>query len=241
MLEKIWPINTSDWLAELKRDPYSILIEGENPFTKFAYGFWFVFKHPKGPYIKIDTEPRWIFLEKGSARQVLEKEHQAQEALETLTKQTRGISGGVIDIHPFYGPVFGTILTPMIPGFLKNHHPPDEGLSMTISLTDAGYEFDYDLTKEALAIGTTVMYPSPNGERFFKHITQASRYNPNQANRDQAYANNYGRAWDKAFDKCNHNAASPAMTLNPKNIVGLIHTLEEKKALTNLSVVKINL
>lgn len=200
--------------------PSFVRIEGGSVSTGYVYDFGFTFDHPHGPYIKIDTEHRSAYLTRGT-------EQQAQDALVVLAQQTRRRSGGSFDIHPFYGAVYGTKLTPVSPGFLTDSAGMDQGLSMIIYLTDAGDKFDGRLIRKALAIGTTVTILDPKA-------------NPNQSCRNQAIANGLSARWNDEFRRYNQDRVPTAMTLNPRNIVGLMQSVERDAGLTNLAVTRIH-
>lgn len=214
-------------------NPSFILIEGKNPSTGYTYDFSFIFEHPDGPYIKIDSERRGDFLAKGT-------EQQAQDALIELAQQIRQQSGGVFSIHPFHGAVWGTKLTPVAPGFLTDFKQLDEGLTMFVHLSDAGDRFDSRLTETALEIGTVVSIPSPQSDQLLTYM-QTPKVNPNQTDRDQAIANGLGERWDAEFTRY-HQAGDvpPAMSLDATNIVKLMRELEENTAITDLTVVDYN-
>ena len=114
----------------------------------------------------------------------------------------------------------------------------EEGLSMIVYLTDAGDRFDDRLTREAVAIGTTVTIPGPKAGRLLEYM-RAPKANPNQSDRDQAIANGLGARWDDEFRRYNQGRVPAAMTLNPRNIVGLMQGVGKDAGLTNLAVARI--
>lgn len=212
--------------------PPFVLIEGLNKETGYEYSFGFIAEHPNGPYIKIDTEPRRTFLEKGT-------EQEAQDALVDLAQQVRRKSGGVISIHPFYGAVWGTKLTPVAPGFLTDSEQPDENLTMFVYLRDSGYKFDDNLTRQALDIGAVVVIPGPKAADLLAY-TKAAKANPNQSDRDIALVNKLGERWDAEFNKYNQPTGIPqAMKPTPGNIVKLMRQLESEANMADLTVTRI--
>lgn len=211
-------------------NPLHFSIEGRDPVTGYTYNFGFIFDHPNGPYIKIDTEPRRAFLAKGS-------EQQAQDALVDLTQQTRKRSGGVLGVHPFYGAVWGTKLNTVAPDFLTDLEHLDEDLSMLIHLTDTKEEFDEKLTQESIEIGTVVAIPGHKSNRLLEYM-RTPKSNPNQEDRDTAIANGLEERWDAEFKKYHKTGdVPPAMILNPDNIVRLMRKLESEVGITDLAVV----
>lgn len=215
-----------------EKTPSFVSIEGVNKETGYEYSFGFISKHPDGPYIKIDTKPRHVFLEKGT-------EQEAQDALVGLAQQIRRRSGGVINIHPFYGAVWGTKLTPVSPGFLTDSKQPDEDLTMFVYLTDSGYKFDDKLTKQALDIGQVITVPGPKAANFLAY-QNAEKANPNQSDRDQAIVNKLGDRWDAEFKKYNNPKDIPqAMKPTPGNIVKLMRQLESEAGMTDLTVTRV--
>ncbi len=212
--------------------PSYVRIEAKNASTGYTYDFGFISEHPSGPFIRITTETRESFLTKGT-------EEQAQDALIELVHQTRRKSGGSLSIHPFYGAVWGTKLTPVAPGFCTDIVSLQDNLASIIYLTNAGEEYDQQLTNEALEIGTVVAIPGPMSERYLRYI-QAAKANPNQADRDIAVTNGLGQRWDDEFKKLNRpEDDQPAMALTPNNIVRLMRDLEKDAGLSGLSVAKV--
>lgn len=232
----------STGLQELAHTPHtdirSVWAEGVSPTTGHEYDYVFVFEHPKGHYIKIDSEARQEFLKKGT-------EEEAQVALIGVAQATRRISGGAFDIHPFYGAVWGTKLETVAPDFLTDLARPDEDLTMIVNLTDAGSKFDDASTREAMAIGTTVVIPSAAGDRMLRYM-QAPKANPNQRNRDQAITNGLGARWDAEFAKFNisarfgKNRIPKAMEMNPQNIANLLRRLGQSGVLTEIDVTAVH-
>jgi len=108
-------------------DMVSVWAEGVNPQTGYEYGYVFVFDHPNGSYIKIDSEKREAFLEKGT-------EEEAQVAIIGIAQATRRISGGEIGIHPYHGAVWGTKLTPIVPVFMTDLEEPNDELTMFVNM-----------------------------------------------------------------------------------------------------------
>jgi len=223
-----------DQLGEIspEKTPPFVLIEGLNNDTGYEYSFGFIAEHPDGSYIKIDTEPRRVFLEKGT-------EQEAQDALINLAQQVRRKSGGVISIHPFYGAVWGTKLTPVSPGFLTDSEQPDENLTMFVYLRDSGYKFDANLTKQALDIGAVVSIPGPKAADLLAY-TKVAKANPNQSDRDIALVNKLGDRWDAEFKEYNNPGNIPqAMKSTPGNIVKLMRQLESETGMTDLTVTRV--
>lgn len=222
-------------------DVFSVWAEGVNPDTGYEYDYVFVFEHPKGQYIKIDSEKRREFLEKGT-------EEEAQAALIGVAQATRKISGGAFDVHPFHGAVWGTRLTPVAPDFvLTDFEELDEDLTMFVNLTDAGNKFDDSSTREALEIGTTVVGPSPEADRFFRYmraVTAAA--NPNQKHRDQAIQNGLGERWDAEFAKFNRSRRfgrgriPKAMEMSPANIAKVLSKLGQQGVLAEIDVTAVH-
>lgn len=236
------PVVESLALLELAHTPHaditSVWAEGVSPETGHEYDYVFVFDHPKGQYIKIDSEERQEFLKKGT-------EEEAQVALIGVAHATRRLSGGAFDIHPFYGAVWGTKLETVAPDFLTDLARPDEDLTMFVNLTDAGNKFDDASTREAMAIGTTVACPSAADSRMLRYM-EAPKANPNQCNRDQAVINNLGDRWDAEFAKFNKAARfgkgriPKAMEMNPQNIANLLRGLGSRGVLTEIDVTAVH-
>ena len=210
--------------------------EATSPSTDYDYRYRFsAAKDKRLPSMGITTEHREEFLKKGT-------EQDAQDALVTLAHQTRELTGGVFDIHPFYGAVYGTKINPVAPGFLVDLARPDEGLSVGIDLSDEGYAFDEESTREAVSIGTTVVFPSANARRLMDYM-DTPKPNPNQQSRDQAVANKLGDRWDEEFTRFNGKRPRPwkknvlpAIELTPASAVELMRKLGDKALLTEIVV-----
>lgn len=195
----------------------------------YDYSIGFIFNHPHGPYIKIDTETRQDFSAKGT-------EQQAQDALISLTQEMRLRSGGIISVHPFHGAVWGTVLTPVAEGFLTSNPRADEDLTMFIYLSDAGNRFDNKLTKKAEAIGNFILFPGPKVADFMQY-SSAYMANPNQADRDQAITNGLKKQWEAQFKAVNNfKGVPPAMVLNGFNIVQFLGGLKADGVFTNIKL-----
>jgi len=218
------------------RKPTYIGIEGRGPIRDYRYSFGFIFEHPNGPYIKIDSEPRRDFIAKGT-------EAEAQDALVAIAKATRLRSGGVFSVHPFFGAVWGTKLTPVSSGFLTESQGLGDDLTMFVYLTDHGDKFDGKLTQISSAVGTVVSFPSETPTEAVRgalwlHYMGAPKTNPNQSDRDQAIANGLGEQWDQEFSRYNKTGRVPhAMPLNTNTIVELMSKLESEAGVTDLKVV----
>lgn len=207
-----------------------------SPSIGYDYSYRFNAAEESRPArVGINTEERKDFLQKGT-------EQDAQDALIELAHQTRELTGGVFNIHPFYGAVYGTKIEPVSPDFLVDLDMPDEGLHMGIDLSDQGYDFDDESTRVAVAIGTTVVMPSPKAARLLEYM-KAPKANPNQENRDQAVANHLGDRWDAEFERFNGKKPRPwrkgvrsAIELTPVSAVKFMRELGDKALLTEIAV-----
>lgn len=228
------PDNRKRTLQEVNREfsefhPICVVVEGTNKTTGFNYKFGFIFEHPDGPYIKIDSEDRRDFLLKGTERE-------AQDALIELSETMRERTGGYYNIHPFYGAVYGTRLTPVAPGFMKDLARPDEGLGTIIFLNDFGDRFDEGLTKIAIEIGMTVEFPSEKAEKFREYL-RAQNPSSNQRSRDKAIVNKLGDRWDTENKAFNGRKTQPhAMDLTVDNIVKVMGYLETNAGISDIVV-----
>lgn len=221
----IWPMSREipRTLSQLEHFPLTealehVRIEGRSRVTGLAYDFWFIFNHPHGPYIKIDSPQRHVFLSRFTERDV-------QDDIEQLAQETRKRSGGVFNIHPFYGAVWGTKLTPVAPNFLTDLPQPDENLMMLIYLSETAKVFSRALTRQAEKIGTVVVIPSQKASNMLEYMQAAQLY-PNQTGRDQAIVNRLGDRWDAEYQRFNTDSVPYAMTLNLRSIVGVMRSLE---------------
>lgn len=225
---------TLDQLASLSSEtpPLYIGVVGTQESTGYEYRFGFHFDHPKGQYINISTEERRTFLTKGT-------EQQTQDALVALAQIVRQKSGGYFGIHPFYGLVWGTKLTPVAPGFLTDLESPDEDLSVFIYLTNAGDKFDKNLTREAMQIGTVIEVPGPKAERFLNYLRKP-KANPNQEGRGTAIVNGLREKWDAEFRKYHQGTiATSPIGLSPNNIAELLKDLASRTSLVDLKVTRL--
>lgn len=231
MSKEFTPISIDDFAAFPAEDFVWAEVQATSPSTGYGYQYRF-HTHGTGrddspPRVRIDTEERAVFLQKGT-------EADAEEALVELAHQTRELTGGTFSLHPFYGVVYGTKTNPVAKGFLVDLPRLDEKLSLDIDLTDDGYAFDEESTREALAIGTTVVIPGPMSSRWFAYM-DAHKSNPNQRSRDQAVSSGLEKRWDKEFKLFNgkksrfwrRNSVVPAMELTPASAVRVIEGLGE--------------
>ena len=181
-----------------------------------SYKLHFITEHPQGPYLRIDTEPRRNFLLLGS-------EEQAQGALVSLGNEVRRKTGGFYQIHPFYGLVRGTCLTPVAPNFVCGHD--DEDLSLLIYLTNQGKRFNRRLTQQSIAIGTTTTLPDPEVIVNLRHQYEVVD-NPNQGDRDIAVTCGLGVEWNRQFNEAHRDRVPSAMQITVPNIVDLLYKLK---------------
>jgi hypothetical protein len=239
MSREFTPITIEELAALPAEDFIWAEVHAANPSTGYEYSYRF-HTHATGredspARVGISTEAREAFLQKGT-------ESEAEEALVEIGHQTRKITGGVFDIHPFYGAVYGTKTNPVAPGFLVNLARLDESLSLGIDLSDEGYKFDEESTREAIAIGTTITIPGPMANRWMSY-QHAPKSNPNQSSKDQAVANDLGERWDEEFRRFNgrkpifwRKVMRPAIDLTPVSASQVIEGLGELSLLTDASV-----
>lgn len=196
--------------------------------TDYKYSMGFVIEHPKGPYFRIGTEKRQEFLRKGS-------EMEAEDALTEMVFTIRSKTGGFFQIHPFYGAIYGTNSSP-ITDFCQGE--PDDNLSTIIYLNDSR-GFNDELTREAVALGTTIVLNQSNVRRLDHYQYRASKANPNQYNRDIAIMNGLKENWETEFYQFNPHAKQnlldrirrrtdipPAMQPTQENIADFINCLQ---------------
>lgn len=211
--------------------PQLVVIEATQKNTGYKYELNFIFEHPTGPYISIRTEERQSFLQKGT-------EQQAQDALLELTKQAKEISGGLIEIHPFFGAVYQTNINPIASGFVFGDL--DDQLITTICLTEVSANtFERDLTNKLKKIGAVVAIPGPNALSYVEYL-KAPKMNPNQSNRDTAVINKLGEKWDEENNRFNLGPVSPVLTLSLHNIANFVNKLSQNAGLTDLTVTMLN-
>lgn len=216
----------------------AVFIEGRNPATGYEYGLKFLFDTlfdplRRTPIIKIDTESRPAFLKKGTERE-------AQDALVDVAQQVRRRSGGFFNIHPYYGAVFGTTLTPVVPGFYADIPGQEQNLKMFIYLSNAGGSFDNRLTQEYRRIRGMREDSRAKSPRLLEYL-QASQANPNQQNRDDAIMYRRGEIWHFENSIYNQRTEVPqAMTLTPQNMVALMRGLESDAVLEHVKVSSIH-
>ena len=224
-------ITPHNFIEEVSGNPMvSVRLECTNVNTGYEYKFIFFNDHPGGPYIIIDTEPRDIFLTKGT-------ETEAEEALKQLAFAIREKTGGYFNIHPFYGAVSHTSSSTVSKDFGSNFG--DDDLSMIIYLTDKG-DFDPRLTEEYLDIGLEFAVPSAEAQKFLEYKKQVKEANPNQEHRDQAIANGLGEKWDAEFNKYNpKDKILPVMNITPEHVVGLIQHLQSQLGLDDFRIPRV--
>lgn len=225
-------------LAELKAlTPEEVIFAStsiENPENGCIYTIDFLFTQRPAPIIRISTEKRDTLLSKVT-------EEEAQEDLINLAKYVRSITGGVFDIHPFYGFVWGTRLTQIVPGFGSPASMNDD-LTIIIALSDANpLEFDEQTTDRIASMGTTISSNDPEAGEFAEYLgTEFS--NPNQKHRDTAIANDLGVKYELEVVRSNVAPDIPdAINLTPGNAAYILELLQEKKGFTNPKVPKVNL
>ena len=239
MIREFSPITVAELAALPAEDFIWAEVQATNPSTGYDYSYRFhthaTSQQSSPARVAIRTENREAFLQKGT-------EVEAEEALVELGQQTRKLTGGFFDIHPFYGAVYGTQNNPVAPSFLAGLARLDENLSLGIDLSDEGYVFDDRFTREAVAIGTTIAFPGPMADRWMAY-QEAFKANPNQSSRDQAVANDLGERWDKEFLLFNghkprfwQKGVRPAIELTPVSASQVIEGLGELSLLTDASV-----
>lgn len=215
----------------------SVDFSGVNPTTGYEYVLRFNSPDDSRPGgVHISTEARGDFLRKGT-------EEDAQSALVDLSHFVRPLTGGVFRIHPFYGAVYNTKLDTVAPGFgLCKYEQPEDSLSMSIVLSDEGYKFDRESTKEARAIGTTVVVPSPAANRMLAYM-EKPKVNPNQESRDQAVTNDLGKRWDAEFRRFNgpkfrflRTVTKRAIEVTPYSITYMLKILQNQKLFADVVV-----
>lgn len=176
--------------------------------------------HPSAPMIKLDTPTRQDFLRRNS-------EAESQIALERLARETILRTGGFVNIHPFYGAVWGTKLTPVSPGFLTDLPNLDESLSIFIYVNNQAGDFNDELTKAAKVIGNVFVSGTSRAAAHRLYNESAAQF-PNQRHRDQAITNGLGQKWDKEFVRIHRDLLIPqAIELTPWNTIQLIGALGE--------------
>lgn len=211
-----------------KRDLVSARLSLTDRQTGYGYKLTFVGDHPHGQYIIVHTEKRKEFLNQGS-------EENAQENLIKMGFKIQGITGGLFNIHPFYGAVWGTKLTPVSPDFCVDLEEPDDDLSMLIYLENNNIPFDDELTRKAMEIGPVVSFPSQKAREFIEYSQAVNGANPNQHERDIAVINDLGERWDEEFQRFNDAAYRQGMQLSAENIASLVALLaEEEIVLTSI-------
>lgn len=194
----------------------SVIIEDISSIEGDNYKLIVVNHHPKGPYIRVDTDLREQFLTR-------QTEEGAEEALRQFSLTLLEQTGGQFDIHPFFGAAWGTAHSTVVKDFIAPG--PDESLSMFINLSDKD-QFDPRLTAQAKEIGTVFTVPSPKSRKFVEYSQAADKASPNQHNRDTAIINGLGNQWDKEFSRYHpKGAAKPVMVLHPKNVNSFIEEL----------------
>jgi len=194
----------------------------------YRYKFVFVFEHPHGPYYRVDSEKREEFLRHGT-------EEAAQADVIDMARAARQISGGEFHIHPFFGAVWGTCLTPVAESFGSNNGPTDD-LSMIVSLARGREGFDEGLTAQSAAIGLTFRSGTRQAQQYMEYMEAADRANPNQATRDQAIGNGLGERWDAEYAKFQAPPGSSPMQATPANIARLLTTLRDQGKLLDVTV-----
>lgn len=206
-------------LASLAREPInSVGAKSWDAVTDKTYGVWFVNRDDGSPYIKIDTEQRGSFLQEGTERE-------AQDALVKFATKIRDLTGGFFDIHPFYGAVYGTRLTPVAPNFMTEIEGLDDRLSMIIYMSEEK-SFDSRLTKLSREIGTTVVFPSSQARMFKKYLEASATANPNQQNRDQAIVNGLKKPWEEQFREFNRKTKPVKVVMTPQGVAGVLSVME---------------
>lgn len=151
------------------------------------------------PGIIIHTAIREIYLQHGT-------EIDAQIALRGLTQAIHQFTGGVVEIHPFYGAIYNNILDPVAEVFRPGPGDiilGDDRLSTRIAPVPNGGLFSDTLSEHAAGIPLTFVIPSPEADRYLANMKLANQANPNQKSKDQATANDLGNRWQAEFDRYN--------------------------------------
>lgn len=205
-------------------DVWFASIHGEQPDVPYPSEYVHFF--PQGnhkAHINISTPERGVFLEKST-------EEEAEAALVGLVRATHDITAGVIDIHPFYGAVYGTHLDSVAPGFSDGIEGLHENLSTAISLVPNGHIFSDTLSEEAAELPLSFSVPSIEADRFLANLILSKRANPNQSAKDQATGNGLGDRWQAEFDRYNplDITTREPMTMSLGSIALLMETLNDR-------------
>ncbi len=230
MSAEMQDIDLSEFSAGAEgRNIFSTFVEGININTGYEYTLVFVKDHPNGPYIRIDTEKREVFLNKGT-------ETETENALVQFASAIREKTGGYFGIHPFYGAVFGTDNSTVSEDFIPGRE--DRDLSMIIYLSDSR-GFDPELTNMRRGLGVIINIPSPQADGLPQYWERASKANPNQANHDTATLNGLKKKWDEEFIKYNSPTQTVAMEITPETITDLVQHLQTKLGFEDVRIPRV--
>lgn len=209
---------TLEGLSQLGEETPSCLIaEGVRP-SGYRYKIGFITEHPTGPYIKIDSEPRGLYMARGT-------EQDAQNDLEACAFSLRAITGGFFEIHPFYGAVWGSKIDPIVEGFGDNAGNQDN-LTMILALARDGFEFSDGLSRLSDRLGATYRISGSNASNAMAYLIGLQGANPNQGHRDIARVNGLEDKWKEVFHEYNSGRSYPtAMKPDMRSIQSTLYQL----------------
>lgn len=208
-------------LEEFESRLTCVILEGVYGITGDSYRFVFnkgEKDQDKEQTLRIDTAERKVYLAQSA-------ENDQEQRLKSLASNIRSIIGGYYLIHPFYGAVWGTRNSPIIPWFMKDIEDLDGHLSMLLSLTDDGMNFDIDSMFTSVALGPTIS--GDDIQVFFANEIKARRANPNGGNRNTALVNGYEEQWLREFHIYNDDPKPYAMKITHSNIADFSNGLEQ--------------
>lgn len=209
----------------------SVIIGARGTFSHLDYELAFVSNRPRGDYLRISTPRRQDFLSHDT-------EGRVQIFLANLTKAVKDVTGGAVEIHPYYGAIYGNGIAPL---FAVPDTEPNRRLSMTLFLTDYVSSLDFSPPPPTQEVGTIIPIWSLRAERESKYFEQARNANPNQKNRDRSFAIGTSEAWDKEFKRFNSPSLRLpyAMPIGPNNIADLMGSLVKRGLVENVRLKKV--
>jgi len=180
----------------------------------------------RNPAVSIRTAERSTYLKTAT-------ETEAQDALRKLTHAVHELVGGVVDIHPFFGGIYGDILNPVAKSFRRGPGdiiPDWDTLSTRIALVPEGGVFSDTISEDAAEIPLSFTLPSPEADRFMANMLLANHTNPNQRHKDQAAANGLLKPWQAEFDRYNPEELlrREPMVITPGSVSLLMGTLSDR-------------